>query len=126
MNFRDSFLLLLLALWLGGISSCGYIHDDIEPCPTGIDLVFRYDYNLQRADMFSDHVGSVTVYLFDEEGKFLCKKEESNASLNQPLQDKNYNPASTTMWWKLSKFLMNRLSKTEVPILSVPSRDWAI
>ena len=90
MNFRDSFLLLLLALWLGGISSCGYIHDDIEPCPTGIDLVFRYDYNLQRADMFSDHVGSVTVYLFDEEGKFLCKKEESNASLNQPLQDKNY------------------------------------
>lgn len=58
--------------------SCDYIHDDIEPCPMGLDLTFRYDYNLQRADMFADHVGSVTVYVFDETGHFLLKQTDND------------------------------------------------
>ncbi len=88
---RNNLFLLLQAVFLaGGLASCDMIHDDIDPCPTGIDLCFRYDYNLQRADMFADHVGSVTVYLFDENGKFLLKQEEDNTSSEQPLRDHNY------------------------------------
>ena len=90
MNFYKSLLIWQALLWIGGSTSCDYIHDDVEPCPTGIDLVFRYDYNLQRADMFSDHVGSVAVYLFDENGKFMCKQVESNATSDLSLRDKNY------------------------------------
>ena len=90
MNFRKSFLLLQAIFWIAGWTSCGYIHDDIEPCPTGIDLYFRYDYNLQRSDMFSDHVGSVNVYLFDENGKYMFKQVESNTSTSKPLRDRNY------------------------------------
>lgn len=90
MKFNKSLLLLLAMSFIGGFASCDYIHDDLQPCPTGMDLVFRYDYNLQRADMFSDHVGSVSVYLFDENGKFLFKQVESNRVSEQPLRDNNY------------------------------------
>ena len=59
--------------WLGyaflaaGLStSCDMMHDETDDCPTGLYLSFKYDYNLQRADMFNDHVGAVSVYVFDE------------------------------------------------------------
>lgn len=73
-----------------GMTACEYIHEDLEPCPMGLELTFRYDYNLQRADMFSDHVGGVTVYLFDENGRYLMQQSESNTSANAPLKDKDY------------------------------------
>lgn len=67
------------------LSACGYIHDDLPPCPedeTGLSLAFRYDYNLQRADMFPDHVGSVTVYMLDQQGSLLAKRTESGEALS--------------------------------------------
>ena len=63
------------------LASCNYIHDDLEPCPSGLYLTFEYDYNLQRADMFADHVGSVTAYVFDQNGVFLTSKTESGSQL---------------------------------------------
>ena len=45
-------------------TSCSMMQDDLDDCPTGLYLSFKYDYNLQRADMFNDHVGAVTVYVF--------------------------------------------------------------
>lgn len=73
--------LLATALGVGGLTACDYIHDDLEPCPTGLYLDFKYDYNLQRADLFADHVGSVTAYLYDEEGRFLLARTESGEAL---------------------------------------------
>ena len=32
-------------------------HQDYSDCPNGVYVKFKYDYNLQRADMFNDHVG---------------------------------------------------------------------
>ena len=63
------------------LASCSYIHDSLEPCPSGLYLTFRYDYNLQRADMFADHVGSVTAYVFDRDGAFLLSQTESGEQL---------------------------------------------
>lgn len=74
-------VLLQAALLAGGLTSCEYIHEDLEPCPSGLRLTFEYDYNLQRADMFSDHVGSVTVYVFDDAGSFLFSQTESGEAL---------------------------------------------
>lgn len=82
--FRNGIAILLTSCWA---VSCDYIHDDsLQPCPSGLDLCFRYDYNLQRADMFNDHVRSVTAYIFDEDGNFLVQQTESGT----PLADVNY------------------------------------
>ena len=71
-------------------TSCDMMEEDLSDCPYGLYVNFKYDYNLQRADMFNDHVGSVTVYVFDEQGKLVKTQEESNAGGAAPLKDKNY------------------------------------
>ena len=71
------------AVWCGLISgaltvSCDMMHDETDDCPTGLYLSFKYDYNLQRADMFNDHVGAVSVYVFDETGHYVTCREVKN------------------------------------------------
>ena len=70
-------------LMASGWTACEYIHDDLSPCPCGLNLTFEYDYNLQRADMFADHVGEVTVYVFDDTGAFLFSQSESGETLRE-------------------------------------------
>lgn len=70
--------------------SCDMMEQDLSDCPYGLYLTFKYDYNLERADMFNDHVGSVTLYVFDESGKLVKTQEESNLPGNAPLKDKAY------------------------------------
>ena len=76
---------LIVLCWcllaVSGWVACEYIHDDLSPCPCGLNLTFEYDYNLHRSDMFADHVGEVTVYVFDDTGKFLFSQAESGAQL---------------------------------------------
>ena len=71
-------------------TSCSMMHDDLDDCPIGLYLAFEYDYNLQRADMFGDHVGSVTVYVYDEQGRYVTKQEESNTGSYSPLSSPLY------------------------------------
>ena len=73
-----------------GVTSCDMMTDDLSGCPYGLYVSFRYDYNLQRADMFNDHVGSVTLYIFDESGKLVRTQEESNTAAAAPLADPGY------------------------------------
>ena len=77
--------------WLGyaflaaGLStSCDMMHDETDDCPTGLYLSFKYDYNLQRADMFNDHVGAVSVYVFDETGHYVTCREVKNEGDYRP------------------------------------------
>lgn len=65
-------------------------HQDYSDCPYGVYVKFRYDYNLQRADMFPDHVGQVTLYVFDENGNYITQQTETNSALSSPLKDPNY------------------------------------
>lgn len=71
-------------------TSCSMMQEDLDDCPTGLYLSFKYDYNLQRADMFNDHVGAVTVYVFDEQGHYVTKQEESNTAASAPLTSSLY------------------------------------
>lgn len=77
--------LCLAVLSSVALTSCDMMTEDREDCPTGLYLTFKYDYNLQRADMFSDHVGAVDVYVFDENGKFVTKQSEANEGDIRPL-----------------------------------------
>lgn len=81
---------LLLAGCLLLVSCTDWIYEDRTGCEHGVYLSFRYDYNLQRADMFADHVGEVTVYVFDEAGRYVTRQSESNTASSAPLKDKDY------------------------------------
>ena len=73
------------------LSSCNdLMHDDLPPCDMGVDLQFKYDYNVQRADMFNDHVGGVSVFVYDQQGKFITRQDAYNSATSQPLKDHNY------------------------------------
>lgn len=49
------------------LGSCNAIMDkDLEPCTTTVRVHLKYDYNIPRADMFSDHVGEVRLFVVDD------------------------------------------------------------
>ena len=55
-------------------SSC--VNDDQDDC--GLNIRFRYTYNVKNADAFSHEVKSIDLYVFDEDGKYI--KRYSDAS----------------------------------------------
>ena len=64
------------------LASCSWMDEgeDLAGCPTGDFVVqFVYDYNMQRADMFRDHVGEVQLYVFDEGGKLVTQRTANDA-----------------------------------------------
>ncbi len=71
-------------------TACNWVTDDLVDCPQGLYLKFKYDYNLQRADMFNDHVGTVTAYIYDANDKLVKTQTEYNSSAAQPLADPTY------------------------------------
>ena len=90
MNFKN-FRLLLLALTANLLlTACSMMETDLSGCPTGLYVGFKYDYNVERADMFKDHVGGVSVYVFDEEQRFVMQKEVANSATEQPLKTYGY------------------------------------
>lgn len=79
----------VISLWAMA-TSCTMMHQDLDGCPVGLYLTFAYDYNLERADMFNDHVGSVTVYVYDSTGHYVTKQEEVNTETETPLASSDY------------------------------------
>ena len=60
---QKGFVAVLAAM---ALSSCDMMTEDLDDCPTGLYVNFVYDYNIQRADMLKDHVGGLTLYVYDE------------------------------------------------------------
>ncbi|MDO5447206.1 MAG: FimB/Mfa2 family fimbrial subunit [Prevotellaceae bacterium] len=75
-----------------GISTtgCSLMDTDRDDCPEGLYVDFVYDYNIQRADMFKDHVGYVTVYVFDESDNLVTKRSVGNYDTDAPLKEYGY------------------------------------
>lgn len=78
------------AVLLAASSCTSLIFDDRSGCEHGLMMSFRYDYNLHRADMFSGHVGEVTLYVFDEQGRFVTSRTEGNTDAGSPLSEDGY------------------------------------
>lgn len=73
---------LLLITIVFSAASCEWVKDDLPECPpTELRLRFEYNYNIDKADIFKDVVGGVTVYVFDENGGFVTRKSESSPEL---------------------------------------------
>ena len=66
------------------LASCSdWIYENRDGCEHGIWLSFKYDYNLQRADMM-EHVGSVGVFVYDEQGRFVTSYIDPDIRRTQP------------------------------------------
>lgn len=89
MNNRTLLLFCMVVCWCY-VTGCSLWHDDLPECPSGIDIEFVYDYNVQRADLFGDHVGGVIVNVFDGNDNFVLRKEECNTATSQPLSAPGY------------------------------------
>ena len=76
---QKSLLMIVVAALFTG---CDMIKEDRDDCPTGLYVNFVYDYNTQRADMFKDHVGSVTLYVFDESDKLVAQRTVNGSELS--------------------------------------------
>lgn len=76
-KLRGAQILIVCFATVLAFSACTAIMDgeDLSGCPTGdFTIQFVYDYNIQRADMFRDHVGEVTLYVFDESGNIVTQR----------------------------------------------------
>lgn len=58
--------MVMVALTAMTQSSCSMMTEDLAECVTTVSVVFKYDYNIERADMFHDHVGSVRLFVVDD------------------------------------------------------------
>lgn len=92
MNLRSSILTTIVTLSALMLTGCTGIMDDLQPCPTGLYVHFKYDYNIQRADMFNDHCNSVTLYVFDSNEKLVRTVTEENNTKggNTPLKSHDF------------------------------------
>lgn len=79
--FRPA-VICLAALVTGGCSSV--IYDDLDECPSGLQLRFVFNYNLLKADAFASQVKSVNVWAFDNTGAFVWSGAESGDALTEP------------------------------------------
>lgn len=70
-NWLSYFSMSALAL---GLWACDYIHDDsLKPCE--YRLHFVYDYNMKFADAFQKEVSQVSLFLCDDKGNFITKRQ---------------------------------------------------
>lgn len=72
------------------LGSCAQMDTDLQECPSGLDVTFKYDYNIQRADMFNDHVGGISLYAFDENNQLVLHKDTANTALTAPLRQNDF------------------------------------
>ena len=77
---QRSFVAVLAAL---ALSSCDMMTEDLDDCPTGLYVNFVYDYNIQRADTFKDHVGGLTLYVYDESDRLVASKIMGGSQLSK-------------------------------------------
>lgn len=75
---------LLLLITCMAIISCDSIlgEEDVD-CSIEYRVKFKYDYNLKYADAFAHEVRSVTLYAFDENGKFVYQSTEQGDMLGE-------------------------------------------
>lgn len=74
--FSELALAIFVSVFL---SSCEGIRDNMDDC--GIYLEFIYDYNMEYTDAFDPQVGSVDLFIFDAQDKYLFTRHSSREEL---------------------------------------------
>ena len=66
--------LVAAAIWIAGFSACDWIHDDSIP-PCEYRLHFVYDYNMKFADAFQHEVSKAALFICDDKGNFIQRRD---------------------------------------------------
>lgn len=76
-------------LTLTSFASCSLVNDDLAECapnPNTLTTVnFVYDYNMKYTDLLSSHVGSVYLYVFDNNGVYQLRRELHKSLMSGPV-----------------------------------------
>lgn len=64
-----------------GFASCSAVYDDLDECPRGVEMRFIFDYNLEFANSFPSQVDCLSVYVFNEAGDLVERREEVSEKL---------------------------------------------
>ena len=85
---KEASRILLLTVLAGAIASCDSVLNFEEgDCDIKYRVKFKYDYHMkQGVDAFAQEVKSVTLYAFDDNGKFVYQKTDQG----EPLADGSY------------------------------------
>jgi hypothetical protein len=65
--------IISIALLLTALLAAGCTKEDLTMC--GVDLRFRYDYNIEETDQFAPRIGKLDLYVFNSAGLFLERYE---------------------------------------------------
>lgn len=74
-------------------ASCSMMQDDRSDCPdckNPLRVVLKYDYNIQRDDMFNGHVGAAVCYVADAQNRIVARQYAENNQQGQPLRDASF------------------------------------
>lgn len=82
-NKQRAYSLLLIAACIIMTSCDSILGEENVDCSIEYRVKFKYDYNLKYADAFSHEVRSVTLYAFDENGKFVYQSTEQGDMLGE-------------------------------------------
>lgn len=80
MELKRCINILLIAIAMM-VASCSTVYDDLDGCPEGCNIRFKYDYNMKWADAFANEVDQVTLYVFDSNNKFVKSYTGQGAAL---------------------------------------------
>ena len=81
-NIFSKIILTAIAVITGlNLASCDSFNEQLEPCPQGARLRFVYDYNMEFANAFPAKVHCLTVFVYDEAGKYVTTRTETSRDL---------------------------------------------
>lgn len=63
------------------MTSCTWVKDDRDDCPTGFWLQLQYSYNILDVDAAQKYLNEVSVYVYDASGNFVKRIDASQAQL---------------------------------------------
>ncbi len=63
------------------MTSCTWVKDDRDDCPTGFWLQLNYSYNILDVDAAQKYLKDATVYIYDASGNYVKRIDVSQASL---------------------------------------------
>lgn len=89
MRLTATFIAIALML-----ASCSMMQDDRSnclDCRNPLHVTLRYDYNMQRANMFPDQVQRATVYVVDAAtNRVVARQQAANTPGDEPLKQPTY------------------------------------
>ena len=106
--------------------ACSLMEVDRSDCPQGLNVNVKYDYNTQQANLFNDHVGGITVYVFDREGKLLTQRSASNDAERQPLKERDFHFEITDLPVGDYQLLATAMQKDELEAMKTKGAKFRI